>query len=87
NPWLFEQIKSYLVNGVYQPKPDFTEVKNTILRHAILEIAYKGEYTGIREMRKHVAWYTVGYPLTAKLRSRVNTIESLQDLTQLLEEY
>jgi nifR3 family TIM-barrel protein len=87
NPWLFEQIKSYLVNGVYRPKPDFTEVKNTILRHAILEIAYKGEHTGIREMRKHVAWYTVGYPLTAKLRSRVNTIESLQDLTQLLEEY
>jgi tRNA-dihydrouridine synthase B len=87
NPWLFQQIKSYLATGSYEPKPDFEEVRETILRHAKLSIEYKGEFTGIREMRKHVAWYTAGYPQSARLRNQVNEIENLQDLEQLLNEY
>ena len=87
NPWIFEQIKAYLEQGVLLPKPSFDEVKEMILRHAALSVEYKGEFIGIREMRKHVAWYTTGYPSSAKLRNRVNEIENMEDLRQLLKEY
>lgn len=87
NPWIFEQIKAYLKNGILLPKPEFDEVRDMILRHAALSVDFKGEYTGIREMRKHVAWYTTGYPGSAKLRSMVNEIESMEDLKKLLIEY
>jgi putative TIM-barrel protein, nifR3 family len=87
NPWIFTQIKAYLEQGTVLQKPDFTEVRDMIIRHARLSVEYKGKFTGIREMRKHVAWYTTGYPGSAKLRSSVNEIESLEDLYQLLENY
>jgi tRNA-dihydrouridine synthase len=58
-----------------------------ILRHAMMSVEYKGLYTGMREMRKHVAWYTTGYPGSAKLRNRVNEIENMDDLHHLLGEY
>ena len=56
-----------------------------ILRHARMQLEYKGEYTGMREMRKHVAWYTAGYPRSSKLRQAVNGLESLNQLEELLE--
>ena len=87
NPWLFEQIKAYLNQGIMLPKPSFDEVRDMILSHAKLSVEYKGEYIGIREMRKHVAWYTTGYPGSAKLRNRVNEIENMDDLYHLLEDY
>lgn len=87
NPWIFEQIKAYLKDGNLPPKPELDEVQDMILRHAALLVEFKGEYTGIREMRKHVAWYTTGYPGSAKLRSMVNEIESMDDLKRLLTEY
>lgn len=87
NPWIFGQIKAYLEEGQILPKPEFEEVKDMIIRHAMLSIDFKGEFTGIREMRKHVAWYTTGYPGSAKLRNRVNEIENMKDLYQLLEDY
>ena len=55
------EISSYMKDGIVCEKPDMEEVKEMILRHARMLIECKGEYTGIREMRKHVAWYT---PLT-----------------------
>jgi tRNA-dihydrouridine synthase B len=87
NPWLFAQIKAYLEQGILLPKPEFAEVRTMILRHADMSAEYKGEFIGIREMRKHVAWYTTGFPGSAKLRSRVNEIETMDDLRRLLEEY
>lgn len=87
NPWIFEQIKAYLELGSKLPKPDFLKVREMILRHAELSIKYKGEYTGIREMRKHVAWYTAGYPGSSRLRNKVNLIESLEELKELMDEY
>jgi tRNA-dihydrouridine synthase B len=87
NPWIFEQIKAYLTRGEVLLKPEFCKVEEMILRHALLLVEYKGEYIGIREMRKHVAWYTTGYPGSAKLRNRVNEIENMDDLRRLLEDY
>ncbi|MGF7146093.1 nifR3 family TIM-barrel protein [Anaerotaenia torta] len=87
NPWLFAEIKAYLEQGILLPRPEFREVREMILRHAAMSVDYKGEFTGIREMRKHVAWYTTGYPGSARLRSRVNEIETMDDLQRLLEEY
>ena len=87
NPWIFEQIKAYLNQEMIISKPTLGEVKEMIMRHAKLSAHYKGEYIGIREMRKHVAWYTTGFPGSAKLRNRVNEIETLEDLYHLLEEY
>ena len=87
NPWIFQQIKEYLLTGIMKPKPQFQEVMDMIIRHAKLAVEYKGEYIGMREMRKHVAWYTAGFPGSAKLRNRVNEMESISDLEILLEEY
>ena len=84
NPWIFRQILHWMETGEEEPKPDLEEVKAMILRHAKMLVEYKGAYTGIREMRKHVAWYTAGYPNSAKLRARVNEIESLEDLVHLM---
>ena len=84
NPWIFRQILHWMETGEEEPKPDLEEVKAMILRHARMLVEYKGAYTGIREMRKHVAWYTAGYPNSAKLRARVNEIESLEALEHLI---
>jgi nifR3 family TIM-barrel protein len=84
NPWLFRQISAYLTDGTILQKPELEEVKATILRHAALQLETKGEYTGIREMRKHVSWYTAGYPNSARLRQNVNLVESFEELRELV---
>lgn len=87
NPWLFSQIKEFIETGTIPDKPSVKEAVDMMLGHARLSIEYKGEYIGIREMRKHVAWYTAGYPLAAKLRRRVNEIENYHELKELLLQY
>lgn len=86
NPWIFRQIAAYLEDGTALPKPDKAEVKAMILRHARLQWDCKGEYTGVREMRKHVSWYTSGLPNSAKLRQSVNLVENFGELEKLVEE-
>lgn len=86
NPWIFRQIAAYLEDGTILPKPDKAEVREMILRHAQLQLDCKGEYTGIREMRKHVSWYTAGMPNSARLRQNVNMVESFEELERLVEE-
>ncbi len=83
NPWIFRQILYYLETGKILQKPDVQEVAEMILRHARNQIAWKGEIMGIREMRKHAAWYTSGYKNSAKLRGRINEVESYQQLEEL----
>ncbi len=85
NPWIFHRIKTFFETGVDEGRPSVEEVKKMILRHATMEVETKGEFTGIREMRKHVAWYTTGFPHSAHLRASVNETETLDDLKKLLE--
>lgn len=86
NPWIFREIISCLEDGSKYIAPLPREVKETVLRHAGLLLACKGEYVGIREMRKHVSWYTAGYPGSVRLRQKINEMESFEDLKKGIEE-
>jgi nifR3 family TIM-barrel protein len=85
NPWIFREINSYLDTGIIPPKPTVEELCDTIIRHAKLELQYKDEYIAVREMRKHVAWYTAGYPHSAKLRQEINNAESFKELEKIVQ--
>ena len=87
NPWIFRQLQEYFEKGQLISRPELSEVKGMILRHGQLLLEEKGDYTGMREMRKHVAWYTAGYPHSARLRQAINNIESMESLKNLLEEW
>lgn len=84
NPWLFSRILHYQETGEVLPKPGIEEIREMMLRHARLQLEYKGEYTGMREMRKHVAWYTAGMPHSAAIRRLVNEVESYEQLEELV---
>lgn len=85
NPWIFKEINEYLKTGIVPEKPSAEEVKNMIFKHASMLIEYKGEYTAVREMRKHIAWYTQGLPHSAELRRRCNEIVSWESLKEVIE--
>lgn len=87
NPWVFREIKHYLRTGEELERPSCAEIKEMILRHAEMMVSMKGEYTGIHEMRKHVAWYTQGLKDSAKLRAKINTVESYEELVSLIEKF
>lgn len=87
NPWIFRDVKSYLQNKSVPPRPDMRERREMILRHAELLLKYKGEYTGMREMRKHLAWYTAGLPHAAAMRGQVNEVETYEGLAALLDKW
>ena len=84
NPWIFSEMIHWEETGELPPRPDKDEVRKMMLRHARLQLEYKGEFSGIREMRKHVAWYTKGLKGSARLREKVNAVESLEELENLL---
>lgn len=87
NPWLFARIQHYLLTGEMLPGPDRREISRMILRHARMQTEWKGELLGMKEMRKHIAWYTAGLPHSATVRRMCNTIESLADLEELLAQF
>lgn len=87
NPWIFHQILHYFETGELIGKPPMEEMVKTMLRHTKLQIEFKGDYLGIREMRKHAAWYTAGYKGASKLRGRINDVESYDELEQLFEDF
>ncbi|HIZ12807.1 MAG TPA: tRNA dihydrouridine synthase DusB [Candidatus Mediterraneibacter stercorigallinarum] len=84
NPWIFSEMAAYEETGRIPPRPGRDELREMMLRHARLQLEYKGEYSGIREMRKHVAWYTKGIPNAARLRDRINQVETYGELENLL---
>lgn len=85
NPWIFREMNHYFTAGQELPRPTTEEIREMILRHANAQIQQKGEYTGIREMRKHVAWYTAGMPHSSALRRESNNISSYKELEKLLQ--
>ena len=86
NPWIFPQLIHWLHTGAELPPPTLAERARVILRHLDLLVGYKGEYIGIREMRKHAAWYTRGLKGSAELRERFNRAASKDEFVQILHE-
>ena len=83
NPWIFEELNAKYA-GLDYNKPSLEEVKEMIMRHAKMLIDYKGEYIGIREMRKHAAWYTAGFKGASKLRGSLNEASSIESLEEII---
>ncbi len=85
NPWIFREIRHYLECGEKLPGPDAQEIKTMLRAHAQLQMEVKGEYIGMREMRKHAAWYLAGFPHAARLRKQACEMERLEDLERLID--
>ena len=86
NPFIFHQLSHFVKTGEKCAKPTPQQIKEAIMKHAGLSIQYKGEYTAVREMRKHISWYSAGYPNSSKLRARMNEMETMQDILAITEE-
>lgn len=84
NPWIFHQMKTALQTGKAPDRPELPEVVDMIVRHLGLMVEFKGEFTAVHEMRKHVSWYTLGYPHATKIRGMVNELETKEELETLL---
>ncbi len=84
NPWIFKRCNHYLKTGEILDKPSTQEILDMILRHGKMLIEYKGEYTGVREMRKHVAWYVTGMPYATHIRNNVNLVQDYHELEKML---
>jgi nifR3 family TIM-barrel protein len=85
NPWIFRDTVRFLEDGVIPEPPDAIEKKQLILEHVRLQMAQKGEYTAVREMRKHLAWYTFGMPHSARFRQMINSMETMDALLEGVE--
>ncbi len=86
NPWIFRQTAHYLETGELLLPPSTEEKKTLAIRHAHLMLKYKGEYVAIKEMRKHLAWYTAGMPNSSAFRRKINTMDTMEDLMRGVEE-
>ncbi len=87
NPFIFKKIIKYLKTGEEPEEISSEEKLKTIIRHINLEVEEKGEYTGIREMRKHLSYYTKGMQNSSIIRNRINTTQSKEELINALSEY
>ena len=87
NPWIFKRIHHYLETGEVLPPPGPVEVGEMILRHTRMHVAFKGEYIGMKEMRKHIAWYTAGLPHSSSIRRECNMLETEEELVELLKQH
>ena len=85
NPWIFKRTLHYLETGVVLPEPEYDEKIDLALRHARMLIEFKGEYIGVREMRKHIAWYTKGLKGAAELRVKINSAKSYEEIEKILK--
>jgi len=86
NPWIFREILHYLDTGELSAPVSKEEKARVIRRHLALQMQYKGEYTGIREMRKHLAWYSAGMPGSAQFRNTVNLLETEAEMLKAVEQ-
>lgn len=87
NPWIFERVKYYLKTGNKLPNMSLNEKRKIITEHFLLELQEKGEYTGIREFRKHLAYYSKGLGKASEFRKKINTLEKSKDVIECINEY
>ena len=86
NPWIFRQVKDYLETGNITAPPSIDEIVDMIIRHCQMLCDVKGEFTAVREMRKHFAWYTAGIKHAAALRNEVNHITKQDEFNEFVQQ-
>lgn len=86
NPWIFRNIKHFLITGEKLPSPTNSERLNIIKEHIDLAVEEKGEIA-IKELRKHIAWYTKNLKNSSEFRNSINIIETKEQLIKTLNEY
>ncbi|MFO7819047.1 MAG: tRNA dihydrouridine synthase DusB [Halanaerobacter sp.] len=87
NPWIFKRVAQYLSEGEIPPLPQPEQKIATALNHLKKLVEYKGEYVGVREMRKHAAWYLKGLRNSSSIKDKINQAESLAEVRSILKEY
>lgn len=85
NPWIFSEINAYMKEGTLLPPPTLCERLDVMRRHIEMLCEYKGENVGMREARKHVAWYIKGFHSAASLRNDAGRLQTLEDFYTLLK--
>lgn len=84
-PWVFSEINTYLKKGEILPEPDIEEKMEVMLRHIRTLCEYKGEYVGMREARKHAAWYIKGMRGAAEFRREIGGLEHIEQLEDIAQ--
>ena len=87
NPWIFEKVKYCLKTGNKLQELSLNEKRKIITEHFLLELQEKGEYTGIREFRKHLAYYSKGIEKASEFRNKINALESKEEVIECINEY
>ena len=82
-PWVFSQINAYLEHGRILPEPPVAERMRVMVNHIKTICEYKGEYVGLREARKHAAWYTKGLHGAAEYRREIGSLSSIEQLEEI----
>lgn len=86
-PWIFKEVKEYLATGESPTPPSLDECMEIMLHHISMIIEDKGEKMGIKESRRHAAWYFKGLPNSASFRNRCGQLDSYEDLKKLITEF
>lgn len=84
-PWVFSQINAYLKDGTVEPEPPIEQRMEIMLRHMKMLCLYKGDYIGMKEARKHAAWYIKGIRGAAHYRQETGSLTTIRQLEQLAE--
>ncbi len=87
NPWIFKRINAYIETGEILPLPTMEERAEVAIRHLKMLVDYKGEFIGVREMRRHLSDYTKGIMGASAMRGRINTAESIEEMESLIKEF
>lgn len=85
-PWIFSQIDQYLKTGLVPPAPDVASRMEVMLNHVHLICECKGEYCGMKEARKHAAWYMKGLEGASSLRNQAGKLARFEDIEELAKQ-
>lgn len=86
NPWIFREVSEYLAAGKVLPPPTAQERADIMMKHLELLIKFKGEYRGVQEARKHMAWYIKGIRGGAEMRVKINKASSPDEMTEIIRQ-
>jgi len=86
-PWFLGQVIEFLKSGNRIPDPSLTEQYQILRDHYLEMLHHYGSYTGMRMARKHVSWYTKGFPKSAEFRATINRIPEASDALKAIDSY